>query len=443
MFCELCALVEHQASFGSKHGRHCLLEQEDRTMQRQEVKLDFLIASSIMATDLAAVKFRSMVSTPVQSIADFVKAWFVPCDVVGTFPKDIWLCPQQARRSLTKFGPPNRQYSVAKRDELTQYLQRFVLDKPSNWRQKLGERRVQFLRSIGVDDAIDLGESHLCTSKVPCVFVELANLNEKVLIEYLMKRHDTTERRLAGEPFPWTADVRLQAGRYMNIHRRLDPTSIFLANVLEGLPFPLRLLNAALFRMVGTIDFWRECVINPIQQWADELWDGILQRVLLRVASGWNPFTRAYNHPRHSQGATEGNVIEVFKNLHTALSQLWKKMDAIEASFFARRSWEDLHKALVKNVHFMGAFYAKEVCLDGLEESMDVVDLHTWSPVCTGGRKGLNICFQRPREWGVRFRSAAAVRLWEQECRVVQARMLYIYTYIHLYIYIYYVYIYI
>jgi hypothetical protein len=282
-----------------------------------------------------------------------------------------------------------------------------------------------------------LGEPHLCTSKVPCVFVELANLNEKVLIEYLMKRHDTAERRLAGEPFPWTADVRLQAGRYMNIHRRLDPTSIFLANVLEGLPFPLRLFNAALFRMVGTIDFWRECVINPIQQWADELWDSILQRVLLRVASGWNPFTRAYNHPRHSQGATEGNVIEVFNNLHTALSQLWKKMDAIEASFSARRSWKDLHKALVNNVHFLGAFYAKEVCLDGLEESMDVVDMHTWSPVCTGGRKGLNICFQRPREWGVRFRSAAAVRLWEQECRVVQARMLYIYTYIHLYIYIY------
>eukprot|EP00973_Karenia_brevis_P018369 2519585-Karenia_brevis.AAC.1 len=121
----------------------------------------------------------------------------------------------------------------------------------------------------------------------------------------MVKRHEAARAREAGQPWPWTKDERLQKGRYCNIHRCLDPTTKFLASELTGVRnLRERILNAALFQMVGTVMFWEACVCQTLTDFNDAVWRPISEKALELVKNGKNPFTRAYNKPRYNQGQT-------------------------------------------------------------------------------------------------------------------------------------------
>lgn len=76
---------------------------------------------------------------------------------------------------------------------------------------------------------------------------------------FVCERHRVFQRRLAGEPAPWTDDDALASHPYINVFRVLDRTSQYiLTNVIGGTKHTLKdaFFRVLLFRTFNRIDTW-------------------------------------------------------------------------------------------------------------------------------------------------------------------------------------------
>jgi hypothetical protein len=199
---------------------------------------------------------------------------------------------------------------------------------------------------------------------------------------FMAERERIRLRREAGSPAPWTQDDILAAYKFTNVRRQHDRTS---RELIED--FYSRhsnsdkseiLLNCALFRYFGTIEFARAI------GWQDPILfdpERVKSIAKTRLSEGQRVFTGAYVITNQGIAAPKQNVVVDYfiKGLFNALSGL---IHVVETT----NKWEDLIAHMKNVVGFGGTgFMAKEVVLDTMYTGF-------WGPVNVDG-------FSFPSDW--------------------------------------------
>jgi len=158
-------------------------------------------------------------------------------------------------------------------------------------------------------------------------------------------------------PFPWTEDLTLQAERFTNVYRELDPgTEYVVSNVLEfNADKPDKVFNVMLYRLIGSSETHKALgfqfleSFNPIK----------MERVLKRVRGSGPVFTGAYMVSAFSQmGSSDKveNVVRLFSLLH-------ENFDGFYSKLLDSTSSESAFKVL-KSAFGFGDFLAFQVLVD-------------------------------------------------------------------------------
>jgi hypothetical protein len=203
-------------------------------------------------------------------------------------------------------------------------------------------------------------------------------------------------KRLQGKPWPWTLDPVLQTYRFTNVKRIHDRTTQWVLHnwydTHRDRPGTEQLLNCALFRYFGTIEFAERV------GWcrADGPWAPHVKATAADMQTrGEKVYTGAYIISTGGESGAKHNAIvdRYLLPLHAAAPELVK---------LARtsRSWQAVAEVMYKLPGFGGTgFMTKEVLQDAMLADVfggKVVDAASWTPVGPGARRGLNRLYGRP-----------------------------------------------
>lgn len=198
---------------------------------------------------------------------------------------------------------------------------------------------------------------------------------------FMRERESVRRKKAAGKPWPWTEDKILQTYSFTNVKREHDKTSRLLIEEFYKpnfkAPRELLLLNCAIARWFGTIEFMRAL------EWQYDF-DAlrIKRMVVSRKDEGKKVFTGAYIITPGPGGHKEDFVID------TVLAQLWQARRRLVNVEWT--SWREFVEKLLELPGF-GQFMAKEVVLDTMYTNFwpkGVEDRNTWTPVGPGSQRG-------------------------------------------------------
>lgn len=207
------------------------------------------------------------------------------------------------------------------------------------------------------------------------------------LFNFMRERHNIYERKLAGQPKPWTEDTILQSFRFCNVYRELDSVTIWIA---ENWRKPFK----------DDPDLWFAMVVARLVNWPNTL-------AAIGYPVPWDPanFTHTIHlHQDRKEKVFSGAYI-VSTNGHTmdkaeylsqyVLGPLWRERDRLRprkgerlADFFQR----------LNGFNGMGSFMAGQVIADVkyAGELQDAPDWWAWAASGPGSRRGLNRVCGRP-----------------------------------------------
>ena len=200
---------------------------------------------------------------------------------------------------------------------------------------------------------------------------------------------------------PWTDDLILREYKFTNVRRHHDRTSKFFRDTFYEDHFlddrREILMNAALFRYFGTIEFAKVIGWQPFEFFDFE---GIKEVARRRLESGDRVFTGAYVITNQGISAPKQNVVVDYflKGLHAQVDQICRVVQMT-------RKWEKVSDEMRKIAGFGGSgFMTKEVLLDttytgfwGEENTHYIdgegnfsfpIDWWEWTPVGPGARRG-------------------------------------------------------
>ncbi len=225
------------------------------------------------------------------------------------------------------------------------------------------------------------------------------------LFEFIKERHAVWERKLAGQPKPWTQDPILQSHRFCNVYRELDTVTIWIDKNWRNPHFT-------------DPDVWFAMAVARLVNWPDTLaeigypvpWNDSHFVRTLEDLRGTKVFTGAYMIP--------GGPAKMSKPFYLAtgvLGPMWERRDYIRPQ--AGDTLAAFHSRLME-CHGMGGFLAGQVVCDAkytkaLEKSPD---WWTWACSGPGSKRGLNRVLNRPvdapwteKEWFRNFGLVYAV----------------------------------
>lgn len=201
---------------------------------------------------------------------------------------------------------------------------------------------------------------------------------------FMTERENIRLKRLAGAVWPWTNDVILQTYKFTNVRREHDRTSQLLRSEFYEpnyrAPHELILLNCAIARYIGTIEFMRAV------GWQTDFRPRILKEIIReRLKKKERVYTGAYLiSPCGHTGPKEDVVVDVF------LADLWDNRARVLQPM--EMDWETTVKRLMTIEGFGGSgFMAKETILDTRYTgywAQPPVDRYTWTPVGPGSMRG-------------------------------------------------------
>ncbi len=214
------------------------------------------------------------------------------------------------------------------------------------------------------------------------------------LFAYMIERENIRRRKEAGEPGPWTDDPILREYSFTNVRRSDDRTTRTLMahfygpNVPGATPGDV-LFNCCLARFFGL----SETVLHLGWQTA---WDAeaAIARVQERQREGKQIFTSAYVITNNGERGDKVGLI-----CRKVLTPLWNARHRLaEEAMKPGNGWCYLVGQLRKFLALGGTgFMAKEVAQDFiLAMGWQPRDLHTFTPVGKGARRGLNRLHGRP-----------------------------------------------
>ena len=211
---------------------------------------------------------------------------------------------------------------------------------------------------------------------------------------YMTERENIRKNKLAGKSWPWTKDEILQKYKFTNVKREHDRTSQLFLNEIYTPNFNATreqiLLNCAIARYFGTIEFMREL------GWQKDFHPRYIKSTAVALRKeDKRVYTGAYIIP---SGGRYGPKIDFIVNV--MLKGLWENMDKLTKNW---EDWEDFHNELYKRDGFGGSgFIAKEVALDTMFFKnfwpSPPKDITFWTHVGPGSKRGAAYILNRPGE---------------------------------------------
>lgn len=220
------------------------------------------------------------------------------------------------------------------------------------------------------------------------------------LIYYLHERERIRLAKERGDPRPWTDDKILQTFKFTNVLRANDWTTRKLVDnwyepngeaTLKEL-----LMAAAIARYFGTWEFCEAVGFSRAASFEKEAIRSLAQTRLNSMPKK-KVFTNAYVITNGGISDAKYNVV-----LDHYLTPFYRALPSMVRIAEETRSFEKLANRMMQIPGFGGTgFMSKEVISDFIlatKGRIDWVDLHTWSPVGPGARKGLNYMYGRDPE---------------------------------------------
>lgn len=218
----------------------------------------------------------------------------------------------------------------------------------------------------------------------------------KAFYAFMHEREKIRLRKEAGQPPPWTTDSILQEYKFTNVHRHHDWTSAKLIELFYkpnfNAPQTEILMNSALFRYFGTVEFAR-AVGWQLFDYFD--FDGIQSIAKDRLAAKQRVFTGAYVITNQGISAPKQEVVTQY-----FLRDLYAAAEEIVALVQKTRKWRTVADRMRSIKGFGGSgFMTKEILLDTTYTnfwSNPTIygfsfpdDWNRWTPIGPGARRGV------------------------------------------------------
>jgi hypothetical protein len=213
---------------------------------------------------------------------------------------------------------------------------------------------------------------------------------------YMKEREAIRRKKEARQPWPWTKDKILSTYKFTNVKRAHDRTTRAFVDFYEkhrshwaGKENVL-LYNCGIARYFGTEAFQREA------GWQDKHHAATLTSVATRMLDdNEKVFTGAYIITSAGRSGPKQVVVAEY------LGGLWKRAPGVVAKMSIHQSWARGYEALVQAPGFGGSgFMAKEVLQDFLlMTTMHIKDVHNWTPMGPGARRGMNRLLGRDKNF--------------------------------------------
>ena len=203
------------------------------------------------------------------------------------------------------------------------------------------------------------------------------------LLAFIKERHAVFQRRVKGDPWPWTEDPILREWRFCNVYRNLDTETRFIH-------------DNWLTPHAGNKDLWFAMVVARLVNWWPTLefvgfplpWDPkrFISKMDKRKAAGEKVFTGAYMV--RADAVVEGSKAAYLA--HYVLQPMWDARANLRPKF--GDSLDEFHKRLMGH-RDMGSFMAAQVVADIKYDAQGVLayapDWATWAASGPGSRRGL------------------------------------------------------
>lgn len=218
------------------------------------------------------------------------------------------------------------------------------------------------------------------------------------ICNYMNERESIRRLKDQGGPKPWTADPIFQQNKFTNVLRADDKTSRWVVDNWyrpnKDAPNRIKLINAAIFRLFGTIETGEE--LGYSHTWGEDRIKAVRSIIWGRFSKGHKTFTSAYIITNGGQAMPKITYV-----IDVCWKSFWRNIEKMEKAIETGK-WQDL-MTVVRSCEGLGGsgFVAKEVISDailagiyGWNEDHNIgelpTDAFTWSPIGPGARRGLN-----------------------------------------------------
>jgi hypothetical protein len=208
---------------------------------------------------------------------------------------------------------------------------------------------------------------------------------------WINERHAIYQKRVNGEPGPWTGNPVLRKYKFTNPFRENDRDTIWMrkhwTGPNENQPAEIQIFNCGFFRMFGNTDFLAKHGYN--YAWHPEL---TIVAARSYMNAGGKAFTGAYVITNGGISAPKEQVV-----VERYLTPLWNARERL-AEVARNNSLQQLHRAMRDLPGFGGGgFMAYEVVTDLNYTPVlrNAEDRFTWANAGPGAKRGLNRLMER------------------------------------------------
>jgi hypothetical protein len=181
---------------------------------------------------------------------------------------------------------------------------------------------------------------------------------------FAAERQSIFEKRVAGEPHPWTNDPILQTYKFCNVYRAADRVSQFLIREVAYNPQPAaaadRIFQIIAFRMFSKVQTWRSlCDVLAGQPTIEQLRDGRFERALEKVRQQEGGlYTGAFilcATDAYGRGLKHRNHVELFRHMFVRTD--------LAARILEAQSLKAIYE-LLHEYPLMGDFMSYQIAID-------------------------------------------------------------------------------
>lgn len=210
---------------------------------------------------------------------------------------------------------------------------------------------------------------------------------------FAAERQAIFERRVAGEPQPWTSDAILTTYKFCNVYRAADRVSQFLirevAYSTDPSPAKDRLFQIIAFRMFSKVKTWRRlCGILGRSPTLVDLRDGSFEAALDRVREEEGGlYTGAFilcATDAYGRGLKHWNHVELFRDMFLRHDLAERLMDA--------RSLQVVYD-LIHEYPLMGDFMSYQIAIDLNYSAIISFDENDFVKAGPGALRGIRKAF--------------------------------------------------
>jgi hypothetical protein len=219
----------------------------------------------------------------------------------------------------------------------------------------------------------------------------------KQMEAFAIERHAIYLRRASGLPAPWTDDPILRKGKFANIFRELDRTTVWIREHIRE-PFAE---HPNLWFMIVLARFFNraDCLEYLIQKaWPDKSWSvGKCLKTLRSHMADGNPVLNPNAYQVYAHNVPGISKVDFILNV--TIRPIWKDRKIIKQELEICSSCAQAN-VIFKRYDGIGSFLSAQFIYDLMYTRYlaDANDRDTWAGCGKGSMRGLNRIYQMPIE---------------------------------------------